>query len=120
MGDWRFDQSKGGRRHVWQQTRGEQDPTRRNFVERIKTYPVFKGMRIEKIGGELHVWRENVPKEGSSYWTSCMRFKDDSWGYWTVYYRTDERRWRSTGIEDQPVGKAIDSASEFWREKFVI
>jgi len=118
VGEWRKDQSKGGRRVIWGQTRGEQDSTRRNFLERMRAYPVFKNLKVEKIGSEIHIWRVEKPETGPAYWTSCIRFLDDSWGYWDVWYRPDERRWRSTGINKQPVGKAIAAVAEFYQEKF--
>ena len=115
MGSWRADQSKAARRYVWQQTRGETDDTRRDFVERLKPYPTFAAMRVEKIGGELHLWRPLKEDEsGKAYWTSCLRFVDDGWGYWTVYYRLDERRWRTTSIKEMPLGRAIVAVAEFW------
>ena len=119
MGTWRFDQSKGGRRHVWQQTRGEQDPTRRDIVERMRAFPEFKDLKVEKLGGEIHIWREIEADKGPSYWASCMRLIGDSWGYYDVFYRTDERRWRSSGIEEMPIGRLLQILADFYREKFV-
>jgi len=120
VGEWRKDQNKGGRRIVWGQTRGEQDPTRRNFVERIKAFPSFHNLKVEKIGSEIHVWREEKPEKGPAYWTSCLRFVDDSWGYWNVWFRPDERRWRTTDITEEPMSKAIELAAEYYGKKFVI
>lgn len=120
MGEWRADQSKGVRRYVWGQTRGEQDPTRRDFMRRLKDYPELSALRIEKIGSEIHAWREVLEDGGRRYWVSCLRFVPDEWGYWDVFYRTDERRWRPAGIDELPVGKALGAAAEFFREKFVL
>ncbi len=120
MGNWRADQSKGVRRDIWGQTRGENDPTRRDFLERMKPFPVFASLRIEKIGEEIHCWREIKDSAGKPYWASCLRFVSDDFGYWDVFYRTDERRWRTTPLKELPVGRMIERLAEFYSEKFVI
>src|SRR5437868_5439555 len=107
MGTWRQDQSKGVRRKVWGQTRGQEDDTRKDFVNRLKAYPVFASLRVEKIGSEIHFWRQLQDEKGELYWASCLRFIDDGWSHWTVMYRTDERRWRTTPIKDLPTGRAL-------------
>jgi hypothetical protein len=114
MGTWRVDQSKNAKRYVWQQTRGEQDEMLRDFVVRFKAYPVFAEVKLEKIGSEIHVWRPIKESSGKSYWASCMRFKDDGWGYWDVFYRPDERRWRTTTIKETPLTKAISAAADWY------
>jgi hypothetical protein len=118
MGNWRADQSKGVRRYVWQQTRGEHDDTFRDVAARMKAFPVFTPLRIEKIGSEIHVWRQIKEDSGKTYWASCFRLVDDGWGYWTVFYRPDERRWRTTPIKDEPIGKALAHVAEFYQEAF--
>ena len=119
MGEWRADQSKGARRYIWGQTRGENDPTRRDFLQRMKPFDVFAPLRLEKIGSEIHFWRELKESSGKPYWTSCIRCVPDDWGYWDVFYRTDERRWRTTPMQELPVGRMIERLAEFSREKFV-
>src|SRR5579864_3771125 len=95
MGSWRSDQHKNARRTIWGETRGMMDPTTKDFCRRQKAYPALKGLRAEKIGSEIHCWRLVEPEKGPSYWTSCLRFIDDGFGHWEVYYRPDERRWRT-------------------------
>ena len=114
MGEWRKDQSKGARRYIWGQTRGEHDEVWRDFAARMKAFPTFQSLRIEKIGAEIHAWRNVREDNGKTYWTSCLRFVDDGWGYWSVYYRSDERRWRATPVEDQPIGRALAQTAEFY------
>jgi|SRR6185437_14781980 len=116
MGDWRRDQSKGARRLIWGQTRGKEDPTYRNFAERLRAYPDLAALKVEKIGSEIHCWRERTEPGGKKYWTSCLRFVDDGWGYWTVFYRPDERRWRTTPLRDLPIGRALEQAVEFYKD----
>jgi hypothetical protein len=118
MGEWRKDQSKNARRYLWGQTRGEHDATRRDFLVRMKPFPVLGKLQIEKIGGEIHAWREVTEDSGKRYWTSCLRFIDDGYGFWTLFYRPDERRWRSTPYKDLPVGRVIAAAAEFFGQNF--
>jgi hypothetical protein len=118
MGDWRPDQSKKTRRYVWGQTRGEQDETLRDFNVRVKAYPQLAALRAEKIGSEIHLWRMLKEDSGKDYWISCLRFVDDTWGYWSVFYRTDERRWRTTPVKDEPLGRALATVADFFREEF--
>ncbi len=118
MGTWRADQSKGGRRYVWGETRGETDDTRRDFIARLKAFVIFNGLRTEKIGSEMHLWRLEKIGTAKPYWTSCLRFVDDGWGYWTVYYRPDERRWRSAPAKELPLGKAMTLTAEFYKQTF--
>jgi len=120
MGNWKLDQGKGARRYVWGQTRGENDPTRRDYLERIKPFPIFSAMRLEKIGSEIHFWREIKEDTGKGYWISCVRCVPDDWGYWDIFYRTDEGRWRTTPFKEMPVGRMIERLAEFVSEKFVI
>jgi hypothetical protein len=120
MGEWRLDQSKGAKRYVWGQTRGVDDSTRRNLIERMKPYAVFKNLRVEKIGSEIHCWREMTEETGKKHWISCLRFVPDDWGYWDVFYRTDERRWRTTDLQELPIGRMIERLAEFYSQKFVI
>jgi hypothetical protein len=117
MGEWRADQSKKSRRYVWQETRGQNDETWQDFARRAKPFPAFAALRFEKLGKEIHCWREAAESGGASYWMSCLRFVDDGWGYWTVYYRSDERRWRTTPIKEFPLGRAVAAAAEFYRDK---
>lgn len=118
MGNWRADQSKGGRRYQWGQSRGKEDPTLRDFLARSKKFPEYAELRSEKIGTEIHCWREMKESHtGKVYWTSCLRFADDGWGYWTVHFRPDEARWRSTPLKDLPIGRAVEGAAEFYRQK---
>jgi len=116
MGEWRRDQSKEARRHVWGKTRGEQDPTWRDFAHRLRAIPELAGLRAEKIGSEIHLWRERREPGGKPYWASCLRFLDDGWGYWTVMYRPDERRWRATPLKDRPLRQALEGAAKFYPE----
>ena len=114
MGEWRADQSKGTRRYIWGQTRGDKDAARRDFVVRAKAFPAFQGLQVEKIGSEIHLWRPLKEPSGKTYWTSCLRFVDDDWGYWTVYYRPDERRWRATDVRKLPIGRAIELTAQLF------
>ena len=114
MGNWRADQSKTARRRIWGKTRGQSDETWQDFSRRAKDYLVLKPLRFEKIGKEIHCWRQVEESGGTPYWMSCLRFVDDGWGYWTVYYRTDERRWRTTPIRQQPIGRALSESADFW------
>jgi len=116
MGSWRADQSKGARRYVWQQTRGEKDEVWRDFAARLKTHPPLAGLKLEKIGSEIHCWRPVQEPSGKTYWTSCLRFVDDGWGYWSVLFRPDERRWRTTSLKDLPLSRAIAGAAEFYKQ----
>ncbi|MFA5974788.1 MAG: hypothetical protein WC859_01305 [Elusimicrobiota bacterium] len=118
MGSWRPDQSKEARRYVWGRTRGEDDPTRRDFAHRLRAFPALARLKTEKIGSEIHLWREVQDPSGKKYWISCLRFMDDGWGYWTVRFRTDERRWRSTDLNDLPLRLAFESAVTFYKEHF--
>ena len=120
MGEWRLDQSKGAKRDVWGQTRGENDPTRRDILERMKPFPVFQPLRVEKIGSEIHCWRELKRESGRVYWVSCLRLVPDEWGYWDVFYRTDERRWRTTSMQELPIGRIIEQLADFYSQKFVL
>jgi len=120
MGEWRRDQAKGARRYVWGQTRGHDDNLRRDFIERAKPFPVLHALRVEKIGDEIHCWREVKEEDGKAYWISCLRLVPDEWGYWDVFYRTDERRWRTTPLKEIPLGRMIAQLAEFYSEKFVI
>ena len=117
MGEWRADQSKEARRHIWGKTRGEEDATWRDFSHRLRSYPDLKNLRAEKIGAEIHLWREAREPSGKTYWTSCLRFQDDGFGYWTVMYRPDERRWRTTPIRELPIRQALDAASQLYNER---
>lgn len=116
MGEWRADQSKGARRYNWGETRGKQDATLRDFTERMRAFPDLKDIRAEKIGSEIHCWREIPEDGGKTYWTSCLRFVDDGWGYWTVFQRPDERRWRTTPLKELPLSRALAGAAEFYKE----
>ena len=120
MGDWRKDQSKTVRRRIWGQTRGQNDGAWQDFNRRTKEFPVFSRLRFEKLGKEIHCWRELTADEGYTYWTSCLRFVDDERGYWTVLYRLDERRWRSTDIKKLPLGRAIPLVAEFYQSKMAV
>jgi hypothetical protein len=116
MGEWRKDQSKNARRTIWGETRGSHDETWEDFRNRLKVHPALLKLRIEKIGSELHCWRLVVESSsGESYWTSCLRFIDDGWGYWTVMYRPDERRWRSTPYKQLPIGRALAGAEDWYK-----
>jgi len=114
MGEWRADQSKKTRRYVWGQTRGEHDAARRDFIERARKYPLMSALRVEKIGSELHLWRQIKEDSGKTYWASCFRFVDNDWGYWTVFYRPDERRWRKAGITDLPIARALEETARLF------
>src|SRR5690349_21680647 len=105
MGSWRVDQHKLVRRRIWGQTRGQSDDVWQDFAQRIKPYKHLAHLRFEKLGTEIHCWRQLPESGGTPYWTSCLRFVDDGWGYWTVYYRTDEGRWRTTDIKEMPIGR---------------
>jgi hypothetical protein len=117
MGEWRKDQSKGVRRRIWGQTRGQDDETWQDFAQRIKQFPHMADLRFEKIGTEIHCWKQVPEDGGGSYWMSCLRFVDDGWGYWNVYYRIDERRWRATDIKEMPIGRAVTAAAEWYKTK---
>ncbi|OGR90891.1 MAG: hypothetical protein A2992_03325 [Elusimicrobia bacterium RIFCSPLOWO2_01_FULL_59_12] len=119
MGDWRKDQSKKTRRYTWGQTRGQNDETLEDFLQRVKAFPAFASLRFEKIGSEIHAWRSIREDSGSLYWASCLRFADDGWGYWTVFYRLDERRWRVTDARERPLGQALAGAAEWYRSRFI-
>src|SRR5437660_116734 len=114
MGTWLPDQSKNARRTIWGQTRGEMDDTWKDFSSRLKTVPALAHLRVEKIGSEIQCWRLQESPGKEPYWMSCLRFIDDGWGYWTVMYRTDERRWRSTPYKDLPLGQALSGAGEWY------
>ncbi|SRR5258708_5490306 len=118
MGDWRKDQSKNVRRRNWGETRGQNDHVWQDFARRAKAFPALAALKFEKIGGEIHCWRQVQEDGGATYWTSCLRFVDDDYGYWTVYYRTDERRWRTTDAKEMPIGRAIATAAEWYEKKF--
>lgn len=116
MGEWRKDQSKKTRRYIWGQTRGQNDETLEDFVQRAKAFPAYTGLRFEKLGPEVHMWR-NIPEDGGGmYWMSCLRFVDDGWGYWSVMYRTDEGRWRATDAKKVPLGRAIELAAQWYKD----
>lgn len=117
MGSWRADQSKGARRKIWGQTRGELDLTRQEFANRLNSAPSLASLRIEKIGSEIHAWREIRDEAGAVYWASCLRFVDQGLGYWTVLYRPDERRWRATPIKNLPMSAAITAAADWLASK---
>lgn len=117
MGTWRADQSKGGRRYVWGESRGKEDPTLRDIAARLKKVPDLAALRPEKIGAEIHCWRERKESTGKTHWVSCLRLVDDGWGYWTVFFRPDEARWRATPIKDMPLSRAIAGAADIYREK---
>lgn len=118
MGTWKADQSKGTRRYVWGETRGKEDATLRDIAARAKKQPDLGDLRPEKIGSEIHFWREVTEKpSGKTYWLSCLRFVDDGWSYWTVFFRPDDARWRATPLKDLPLSKAISGAAEIYRER---
>ncbi len=118
MGEWRKDQSKKTRRYIWGETRGQNDETLEDFVQRSKHFPVFSVLRFEKLGSEIHGWR-NIPEDGGeTYWTPCIRFVDDGWGYWTTMFRTDEGRWRPTDAKKMPLGRAIELTAEWYATHF--
>lgn len=119
MGSWRSDQSKEARRYLWGKTRGEGDPTWKDVTHRLRALAALAGLRVEKIGSEMHLWRQVQEPSGKAYWTSCLRFIDDGWSYWTVLYRPDERRWRATGLRRLPIGRALAAAAEFYRERIL-
>ena len=115
MGEWSKDQSKHQRRYKWDKTRGTKDAVWRDFALRLKNIPEFKDMRHEKIGSEIHHWRLSQDSAGKPFWLSVLRLVGDGWGYWDLYWRPDERRWRTTGYEELPAGKALAAAVEFYR-----
>jgi len=117
MGDWRADQSKTVRRMVWGRTRGEGDATWKDFSARFKRFPALTNMRIEKMGSEIHAWRPAKEDTGKTYWVSCLRFVDEGLGYWTVLYRSDERRWRTTPFKEMPLSRAVEAAAEFYKNE---
>jgi len=117
MGEWRKDQSKKTRRYIWGQTRGQSDGTWQDFAIRIKEYPILGGLKFEKIGDEVHCWREVLEDTGETYWMSCLRFTEDGYGHWSVFYRTDESRWRATDIKKIPIGRALAGAAEWYRDR---
>ena len=117
MGEWRKDQSKKARRYIWGETRGQSDDTWQDFAGRVKSYPELAKLRFEKLGKEIHGWKQVLESDGDPYWLSCLRFVDDGWGYWTVYFRTDESRWRTTDIKKIPLGRAVTAAAEWYRQK---
>jgi|GEM_PF-1920786 hypothetical protein len=119
MGEWRADQSKNVRRYSWGETRGKNDAIWKEFARRIETFQILAGLKFEKIGSEIHCWREVYEPSKDKYWTSCLRFVDDGWGYWTVFYRTDERRWRATSLKQLPMRLALEGAAEFYQNHFV-
>ena len=118
MGTWRRDQSKGARRVIWGQTRGKNDETWKEFEQRLGAFPELAKLRIEKIGAEIHCWRQVESPSKEIYWTSCLRFVDEGYGYWSLWYRTDERRWRSTPNKELPAGRTINGAAEWYRDHF--
>lgn len=118
MGSWKQDQAKGVRRTVWGQTRGKEDDTLKDFMQRLKAHPNLGILKVEKIGSEIHCWRSVKDSQGQTYWTSCLRFIDDGWGYWTVMARTDERRWRTTPYKSLPIAQALTGASELYGKGF--
>ena len=117
MGEWRKDQSKRTRRYIWGQTRGQNEGTWQDFNTRIKTIPELNGLRYEKLGEEIHCWRETVEDSGEKYWLSVLRFVDEGYGHWSVYYRTDESRWRATDAKKVPIGRALEGAAAWYRNK---
>src|ERR1700744_6412717 len=118
MGPWKRDQSKGVRRVIWGQTRGKTDETWKEFEQRINKFPELSKLRIEKIGSEIHAWRQIQAESGDAYWASCFRFVDEGYGYWSLWYRTDERRWRATPYKELPMGRTITGAAEFYKTHF--
>jgi hypothetical protein len=120
MGDWRKDQSKTVRRYIWGETRGQNDTTWQDFANRIKTLPALAPLKHEKLGSEIHCWRQVLDAAGKPYWISCLRFVADDWGYWTVSYRKDEGRWRATDIQKLPVGRAVTAAAEWYASKMQV
>ncbi len=119
MGDWRKDQSKRTRRYIWGETRGQNDGSWQDFNTRIKEYPDLRELRFEKLGEEIHCWRKELEDTGEMYWISCLRFKDEGYGHWSVYYRTDESRWRATDVKEVPIARAIEGAAEWYRSKMM-
>jgi hypothetical protein len=120
MGNWKPDQSKKPRRKIWGETRGQSDETWQEFAKRFKEAPPLDKLRLEKVGTEIHAWRQILDeKKGEPYWMSCLRFVDDGWSYWTVLYRTDERRWRTTDIRGLPMSRAITAAAQWYKKKLV-
>ncbi len=117
MGSWQKDQSKLRHRYLWGQTRGEKDATLRDFMERVKAYPALAKLRPEKIGSEIQCWRQIPDGKGKLYWSSCVRFIDDGWGYWTIMGRSDEGRWRNSHIEGLPLSKALAAGEEYYLDK---
>ncbi len=117
MGEWRPDQAKHTRRYTWGTTRDKKDAVWRDFGLRLEKMHALKDLRHEKIGGEIHFWRLSKDPNGKPFWFSCLRLVGDGWGYWTLYWRPDERRWRTTGIEELPAGKAINATAEFYKSK---
>ena len=119
MGEWRQDQSKTVRRYLWGETRGQNDPTWQDFARRVKSFPNLASLRFEKLGQEIHCWRQVPDGHDKLYWISCLRFVADDWGYWTVYYRKDEGRWRATDFEKLPIGRALTAAAEWYQSRML-
>jgi len=119
MGDWRLDQSKATRRYIWQETRGKKDPTLQDFLKRMIPFEEYKPLRFEKIGSEIHGWRGITDTKGKVYWASCLRFVDEGWDMWSLWYRPDERRWRRTPYQELPRGRAIEGGATFLKDFLV-
>lgn len=117
MGNWEKDQSKARKRYDWGTTRGTKDPVWRDFTERLKKIPELQEFKIEKLGSEIHFWRQTKDVEGKMYWLSFLRFVGDKWDYWDVSWRGDDSRWRATGIKEVPVRQALANAVEFYKQK---
>lgn len=117
MGTWKKDQSKHDRRYEWGTTRGEKDAVWRDVAARLKSHSLLSSLRHEKIGAEIHFFRLMKDPSGTPFWSSCLRLIDDGWGYWTLQWRPDEGRWRTSAIRDLPVGRMLTVAEGFYREK---
>ena len=117
MGEWRADQSKHERRYQWGTVRGTKDPVWKDFAQRLKKIPELQKFYHEKIGAEVHFWRQTKDPNGKTFWHSFLRFVGDGWGHWSVWWRPDERRWHPTSIEELPVGRALLAAREFYISK---
>ena len=119
MGEWRRDQSKKTRRYIWGETRGHQDSTWQDFARRMKEFPDLASLKFEKIGEEIHLWRQVPEDQGEPYWISCLRFVDDGYGHWEVFFRTDESRWRATQIKEVSIGRALAGAAGWYRDRMM-
>jgi hypothetical protein len=113
MGTWKPDQSKHSRRYEWGKSRGEKDAVWRDFAARLKAVPGLSPFKHEKIGPEIHFFRQAKDPNGRPYWTSFLRFVNDGWGYWEIAWRPDEGRWRSPGLKQLPPSQALTAAAEF-------